>query len=658
MKWPAVAQQVFELLGAVLGEGRGALLLVDLVVGGLELEDEGVDGVVHFRTVLERTGNDQRRAGLVDQDRIDLVDDRVIVTALHHRGAVVFHVVAQIVEAELVVGGVGDVGGVGGAALVVGEAVHDDADGQAEKFVDAAHPFGVALGEVVVDGDDVDALAGERIEIDGKRGDQRLALAGAHLGDAAIVQHHAADELDVEGPHAEHAARPPRARWRRPGTSRSSSEAPLATSAPELVGAGGELGVGKRLELVFHGVDRLHPRPGRLDAAIVGGTEDLAGDDAETDHPVVLSIRNCAGGRRLNPRTMKPGRIRNRKSARKNGSGRKDEGQIRGATTDVNARRLRHRAPNSATIRRVSRRSNSPTGEFSMLFSSRRAAFAKLALPLSLLAALAARRPPRKPRRRPPAAEAAPAAAPDPAKIVATIDGQPISEAELALAWPASTSNIAQLPPEQRRAAAFMAILEIRLLAAKAVAKGLDKDADFQRRMAFLQQRALHSELIDKDVGAKITDAEIRARYDKQMADTPPVNEVKARHILVKTKEEAAAIIKQLDGGADFVKLANENTNDPSGKTTGGDLGYFGPGQMVPEFEKAALALEVGAYTKEPVQTQFGWHVIKVEDKRAQQPPAFEQVKDQIRSLVFRENTSPWSPNCAPQPRLTSPIRS
>ena len=182
-----------------------------------------------------------------------------------------------------------------------------------------------------------------------------------------------------------------------------------------------------------------------------------------------------------------------------------------------------------------------------------------------------------------------------------------------------------------------MAIMEIRLLADKAVAEGLDKDADFQRRMAFLQQRALHSELIDKDVGAKITDEEVRARYDKQMADTPPVNEVKARHILVKTKEEAEAIIKQLDGGADFQKLANEHTTDPSGKTSGGDLGYFAPGQMVPEFETAAFALEIGKYTTAPVQSQFGWHIIMVEDKRAQQPPAFDTVKDQIRNLVFRE---------------------
>ena len=277
-----------------------------------------------------------------------------------------------------------------------------------------------------------------------------------------------------------------------------------------------------------------------------------------------------------------------------------------------------------------------------MLSSSRRAAFAKLALPFSLFAALTASVAAQEtaPAEQPAAGAVTPAPAPDPAKVVATIDGKPVTEADLALAQQSVDQQYAQLPPEQRRAAAFMAVMEIRLLADKAVAEGLDKDADFQRRMAFLQQRALHSELIDKDVGAKITDEEVRARYDKQMADTPPVNEVKARHILVKTKEEAEAIIKQLDGGADFQKLANEHTTDPSGKTSGGDLGYFAPGQMVPEFETAAFALEIGKYTAIPVQSQFGWHIILVEDKRAQQPPAFDTVKDQIRNLLFREKYS------------------
>ena len=277
-----------------------------------------------------------------------------------------------------------------------------------------------------------------------------------------------------------------------------------------------------------------------------------------------------------------------------------------------------------------------------MSFSFRRVAFVRMALPFSLFAALtvssvAQETAPAAPSAGEPAAEAAKPAAPDPEKVIATIDGKPVTEADLALAQASVDQQYAQLPPEQRRAAAFMAIMEIRLLADKAIAQGLDKDQDFQRRMAFLQERALHSELIDKDVGAKITDEEVRARYDKQMAATPPVNEVKARHILVKTKEEAEAIIKELDGGADFQKLANEHTTDPSGKTSGGDLGYFAPGQMVPEFETAAFALNVGQYTKEPVQSQFGWHVILIEDKRAQQPPAFDTVKDEVRNMVFRE---------------------
>jgi len=240
-----------------------------------------------------------------------------------------------------------------------------------------------------------------------------------------------------------------------------------------------------------------------------------------------------------------------------------------------------------------------------------------------------------------PAEAAAPAtpapAAVDPNAVVATVNGQSITEADLVMAEGELSKQFAQLPPEQRRAAALSAAIEIKVLAAKAVADGLDKDPEFQRRAAFLQERALHGEMVEKEVVDKVTDQDVRARYDKEIAAQPAVNEVHARHILVKTKEEAEAIIKQLEGGADFQKLANEHTTDPSGKTNGGDLGYFGPGQMVPEFEKAAMALEPGSYTKEPVQTQFGWHVIKVEDKRPQQPPPFEQVEEQARSAVIRD---------------------
>ncbi|WP_395449986.1 peptidylprolyl isomerase [Aminobacter sp. UC22_36] len=271
-----------------------------------------------------------------------------------------------------------------------------------------------------------------------------------------------------------------------------------------------------------------------------------------------------------------------------------------------------------------------------MSFSFRSASLARIGLAAGLVALSSL---PLVAQETAPAAPAAPAAAAavDPNAIVATINGQNVTEADISLAEQDLGQQFGNLPPEQRRAAALSSIIEIRLMAAQAVEKGLDKDADFQRRLAFLDQRALHGELVEKEVAGKITDDEIRARYDKEIAAQKPVNEVHARHILVKTKEEADAIIKKLDGGDDFQKLANDNTTDPSGKTSGGDLGFFGPGQMVPEFEKAALALEIGAYTKAPVQTQFGWHVIKVEDKRSQQPPAFDAVKDQVRSLLIRE---------------------
>ncbi|MDP3896595.1 MAG: peptidylprolyl isomerase, partial [Mesorhizobium sp.] len=212
-----------------------------------------------------------------------------------------------------------------------------------------------------------------------------------------------------------------------------------------------------------------------------------------------------------------------------------------------------------------------------------------------------------------------------------------ITEADLQMAENELDQQFAQLPPEQKRAAALSAIIEIRIMANKAVAGGLDQQDEFKRRMAFLNQRALHAAVIEKEIAVEVTDEAVRARYDTEMAAAKPVNEVKARHILVATKEEADAVIKQLDEGGDFEAIAKEKSTDKGSGTNGGDLGYFGPGQMVPEFEAAALALEVGSYTKTPVQTQFGFHVIKVEDKRAQQPPAFEQVKEQIRSMVFRD---------------------
>jgi peptidyl-prolyl cis-trans isomerase C len=236
---------------------------------------------------------------------------------------------------------------------------------------------------------------------------------------------------------------------------------------------------------------------------------------------------------------------------------------------------------------------------------------------------------------KPDAAQAETAKA-DPDKVLATINGSKITNKDVDQISADLDPQFAKLPDDQRRLAALAAIIDIKSLAAKAEAEKLDQTPEFRARLEFLKDRALHNDYFKQQVVDKITDADIRARYDKEIAAMPPQNEVRARHILVKTKEEAEAIIKQLDGGAKFEDVAKEKSTDGSA-AQGGDLGYFGPGQMVPEFDKAANALQVGQYTKEPVQTQFGFHVIKLEDKRTQQPPAFDQVKDQVKSILIRE---------------------
>ena len=220
--------------------------------------------------------------------------------------------------------------------------------------------------------------------------------------------------------------------------------------------------------------------------------------------------------------------------------------------------------------------------------------------------------------------------------VVATVNGAPITENDLEMAQGDLGQQFAQLPEEQKRAAALSAAIEIRLLADKADEEGLGDTDAFKERMEFLRMRALHSAFVESKIAADVTEDAVRARYDKEIAATPPANEIRARHILVATKEEADAIIAELDAGGDFEAIAKEKSSDGAA-AQGGDLGYFGPGQMVPTFEEAAFALDVGKVTKEPVQTQFGWHVIKVEDKRTQQPPAYDVVKEQVRTLLFRE---------------------
>jgi peptidyl-prolyl cis-trans isomerase C len=220
--------------------------------------------------------------------------------------------------------------------------------------------------------------------------------------------------------------------------------------------------------------------------------------------------------------------------------------------------------------------------------------------------------------------------------VVAKVGSLEIKQSELDLAVANLDPQLAQLPDEQKKVAALSGAIDVKLLAANAEAAGLKDDPEYQRRLAFIAERELHNAYFKKNVVDAVTPEEVKARYDKEVAALPKQEEIRARHILVKTEEEAKAIIAELDAGKSFVDLAKEKSTDPN-KSEGGDLGYFTKGRMVPEFEEAAFALEKGAYTKTPVKTQFGFHVILLEDKREAAPPAFEAVEQQVRQLVMRD---------------------
>lgn len=220
--------------------------------------------------------------------------------------------------------------------------------------------------------------------------------------------------------------------------------------------------------------------------------------------------------------------------------------------------------------------------------------------------------------------------------VIATVGGEEVRQSELNLALGGLDPQLQQMPEEQKRAAALSAVIDVKLLSKTAEAEGLQDDATFKQRLAYLTERELHNAFFKKHVVDAITKEEVKARYDKEIAAVPVQEEVKARHILVKTEEEAKEIIKELDAGKSFVELAKAKSSDPN-KDDGGDLGYFTKGRMVPEFEAVVFTLDKGAYTKTPVKTQFGFHVILVEDKRPQAPPTLEQVEPQVRQLVMRD---------------------
>ena len=222
-------------------------------------------------------------------------------------------------------------------------------------------------------------------------------------------------------------------------------------------------------------------------------------------------------------------------------------------------------------------------------------------------------------------------------KVVAKVNGKTLTEADLRFAEAEIGSELNQLPEDTRRRVLVEYLIENQLFADAADGQRLGQGSLFEERMAYWKRRALRDSFFDKNVKDAVPEAEAKRIYEQQVGQQSAEEQVRARHILVENEQKAREIFEKIAHGDDFAKLAKEHSKDPGSKERGGDLGYFGKGMMVPQFEEAAFKIAKGEVSQ-PIQTQFGWHIIKVEDRRKSEPPTFDSVKAQIlASLVHRK---------------------
>ena len=222
--------------------------------------------------------------------------------------------------------------------------------------------------------------------------------------------------------------------------------------------------------------------------------------------------------------------------------------------------------------------------------------------------------------------------------VVATVNGETIVRSELL--------ELAENLPAEYRAQLGQVmpmlieqLVNIKLVALAAQDAGLGDDDEVLRRTELRKLDIMRDVYLERFLGEQLTDEKLQARYQSFSESTPPVAEVHARHILLESEADAREVIVALEDGADFAELAQSRSTGPSA-ASGGDLGYFTQEQMVPEFATAAFAMTPGNHSAEPVQSQFGWHVIKVEDRRDKPAPAFAEVEEELRRELSREVVS------------------
>ena len=231
----------------------------------------------------------------------------------------------------------------------------------------------------------------------------------------------------------------------------------------------------------------------------------------------------------------------------------------------------------------------------------------------------------------PPAAAVAPAN-----PVVATVAGQDIRMSDISEAAQGLPEQLRSMPPQMLFPMLLDQLIDRRALAVQARKSGLEKNEDVRKLMEAAADRALQSAYASREIGPMISDAALKARYDAEIAGKPGAEEVRARHILVADEATAKKIIEELKKGGDFATLAKQHSSDP-GAQQGGDLGFFKKDDMVGEFATAAFALKPGEITLVPVKTQFGWHIIKLEERRAAPAPTFEESRDELRQKMIQE---------------------
>src|ERR1700757_1833769 len=228
---------------------------------------------------------------------------------------------------------------------------------------------------------------------------------------------------------------------------------------------------------------------------------------------------------------------------------------------------------------------------------------------------------------------AAPVRADD--KVLAKVNGAEIKQSDLAMAEEELAPSLAQMDPSTKDENVLSFLIDMKIVAKAAEDKKIADTEEFKKRAAFTRNRLLMDSLLASEGKAATTDAAMKQVYEDASKQITGEREVHARHILVETEDDAKAVKAELDKGADFAELAKTKSKDP-GASDGGDLGFFTKEQMVPEFANVGFSLEPGKIS-DPVKTQFGWHVIKVEEKRSRKAPDFEQVKGQIETYVTRK---------------------